>query len=130
MKYKVTLNNRIYEVVVEKGEAIIEAEYEANLPQVTATTQAVSNTQAPAPVQQPQPTSTVGGNTFSSPLPGTIVAVKCEAGKTYKSGDVLFVVESMKMENDVTLDKDATIVSVCVTKGQQIQSGTVLCTIK
>ncbi len=129
MKYKITLNNRIYEVIVEKGEAVVEAEYEANLPTVSATTPAVSAAPTTAPVQA-APAPTAGGNTFDSPIPGDIIAIKCEAGKSYKAGDVLFVVESMKMESDVTLDKDATIVSVLVTKGQKIQTGTSLCTIK
>lgn len=129
MKYKVTLNNRIYEVIVEKGEAVIEAEYEANLPTVAAPAQPVQNTPTVATPQTPVAPAS-GGNTFTAPLPGTIVAIKCEAGKSYKAGDVLFVVESMKMENDVTLDQDATVVSVLVTKGQNIQSGTPLCAIK
>lgn len=129
MKYKVTLNNRIYEVIVEKGEAVIEAEYEANLPTVSAPSAPVQSAPTPTAPTTPVPAQG-GGNTFTAPLPGTIVAIKCEAGKSYKSGDVLFVVESMKMENDVTLDHDATVVSVLVTKGQTIQSGTPLCAIK
>lgn len=127
MKYKVTLNDRVYEVVVEKGDAMIESEYEAVAP-VAPVQQSVQTAVAPASVQANAPTA--GGNAFNSPLPGTIVAIKCEVGKTYKAGDVLFVVESMKMENDVTLDKDATISAILVTKGQNIQSGTALCTLK
>lgn len=126
MKYKVTLNDRVYEVVVEKGDAMIESEYDAVAP-VVPVQQAVQPTVAT--VSTPS-TATAGGNTFNSPLPGTIVAIKCEVGKTYKAGDVLFVVESMKMENDVTIDKDATVSAILVTKGQNIQSGTVLCTLK
>ena len=125
MKYKVTLNNRVYEVVVEKGEAIVESEYEAVQPKLEVP--------APAPVQTAPTASPVavnGGNTFNAPLPGTVVAIKCEVGKSYKSGDVLFVVESMKMENDVTLDKDATITAILVTKGQNVSSGTPMCNIK
>lgn len=126
MKYKITLNNRVYEVVVEKGEAMIESEYEAAQP--------VQPVVAPvaAPVSAPvQPTAPVaGGDAFNSPLPGMIVQIKCEVGKSYKAGDVLFVVESMKMENDVTIDRDATVSAILVTKGQTIQSGTPLCNLK
>lgn len=126
MKYKITLNNRVYEVVVEKGEAMIESEYEAAQP--------VQPVVAPvaAPVSAPvQPTTPVaGGDAFNSPLPGMIVQIKCEVGKSYKAGDVLFVVESMKMENDVTIDRDATVSAILVTKGQTIQSGTPLCNLK
>ncbi len=128
MKYKVTLNNRVYEVVVEKGEAMIESEYEAAQP-VQAVAAPVA-TPVVAPQAQAVSTPVTGGDTFNSPLPGMIVQIKCEAGKSYKAGDVLFVVESMKMENDVTLDKDATISAVLVTKGQNIQSGTPLCSLK
>lgn len=127
MKYKVTLNNRIYEVVVEKGEAMIESEYDAIAP-VVAPAQ-ISTPQQSAPVVS-QSAMSQGGSTFNSPLPGTVVAVKCEVGKSYKAGDVLFIVESMKMENDVTLDKDATVTSILVTKGQNIVSGAALCNIK
>lgn len=127
MKYKVTLNNRVYEVVVEKGDAMIESEYDAIAPVVpTQQTATVAST----PVQQTNSIPVASGNTFNSPLPGTIVDIKCVAGKSYKAGDVLFVVESMKMENDVTIDKDATVLDVLVSKGQTIQTGTALCNIK
>lgn len=126
MKYKVTLNNRIYEVVVENGNAVLEKEYELAAPQQTAV--------APINVATPQintaPVQTGEGNAFKSPLPGVILQINCEVGKSYKAGDVLFVVESMKMENDVTLDNDGVIAAINVTKGQNIQSGTVLCTLK
>lgn len=123
MKYKITLNNRVYEVVVEKGEAMIESEYEAAQPVVAPVVAPVS-----APVQSAAPVA--GGDAFDSPLPGMIVQIKCEVGKSYKAGDVLFIIESMKMENDVTLDRDATISAILVTKGQNIQSGTPLCNLK
>lgn len=126
MKYKVTLNNRVYEVVVENGNAVLEKEYEAAAPRQTAV--------APAQVVTPQvntaPVQAGEGNAFKSPLPGVILQINCEVGKSYKAGDILFVVESMKMENDVTLDKDGVITAISVTKGQSIQSGTVLCTLK
>lgn len=126
MKYKITLNNRVYEVVVEKGEAMIESEYEAAQPVQPVVAPVVAPVSAPV-----QPTAPVaGGDAFNSPLPGMIVQIKCEVGKSYKAGDVLFVIESMKMENDVTLDRDATISAILVTKGQNIQSGTPLCNLK
>lgn len=127
MKYKVTLNNRVYEVVVEKGEAMVEAEYELVQPKQEIAPAAAAPVQA-AP--QAAPVAVSGGNTFNAPLPGSVVAIKCEVGKSYKAGDVLFVVESMKMENDVTLDKDATVTAILVTKGQNVSSGTPMCNIK
>ena len=127
MKYKITLNNRVYEVVVEQGEAMLEKEYEAVAPQAPAVQSAPQAVVAAAPAA---PQTVSGGEGFPSPFPGTIIAVKCEVGKSYKAGSVLFIVESMKMENEVTLGKDATIVSISVTKGQSVQSGTILCVIK
>ena len=129
MKYKITLNNRIYEVVVEQGEAILEKEYEAVAPQAAPQPQAVPQA-AVQTAPQAAPVATGDGEAFPSPLPGTVIAVKCEAGKSYKAGSVLFIVESMKMENEVTLGKDATITSISVSKGQSVQSGTTLCIIK
>ncbi len=127
MKYKVSLNNRIYEVVVENGNAILEKEYDAVAPQATS----VAPVQVAAPSQAPvAPVQAGEGNSFKSPLPGVVLQINCEVGKSYKAGDVLFVVESMKMENDVTLDKDGIITAINVAKGQNIQSGTVLCTLK
>lgn len=127
MKYRVSLNNRIYEVVVENGNALLEKEYDAVAPQATT----AAPVQAQAPAQAPvAPIQAGEGNGFKSPLPGVILQINCEVGKSYKAGDVLFVIESMKMENDVTLDKDGVITAINVTKGQSIQSGTVLCTLK
>ena len=131
MKYKVTLNNRIYEVVVEKGEAILEKEYEAVAPQAQAPAVASQSVQAApqAPAVAPQVASG-DGEIFPSPMQGTIVAIKCEVGKSYKEGEVLFIVESMKMESEITISRNATVTAINVTKGQSIQSGTALCVIK
>ena len=130
MIYKVTLNGKIYEVDVEKGEAIIQKEYEASTPVSAPVVQAapVAQTSAPAaPVAQ----ATAGGaNAVKSPLPGTINAVKVQVGQTVKKGDVLFILEAMKMENDVPADRDGKITNIYVQKGATVETGTALCDIQ
>ena len=100
MIYKVTLNGKIYEVEVEKGEAVIQAEYEAALPQ-----------SAPA---------------VAAPMPGNINAVKVTSGQQVKKGDVLVVLEAMKMENEIYAERDGKIGQVFVQKGATVETGTPL----
>ena len=128
MIYKVTLNGKIYEVDVEKGEAIIQKEYEAAAPVATP----VAAPQAPvaqaAPAAAPAPTGS--GNAVKSPLPGTINAVKVQVGQTVKKGDVLFILEAMKMENDIPADRDGKVVNILVQKGATVETGAALCEIQ
>ncbi len=128
MIYKVTLNGKIYEVEVEKGEAVIQAEYEAALPQSAP---AVAETSAPtqtvtsaAPAAAPQ---SAGANSVTAPMPGTINAVKVTSGQQVKKGDVLFILEAMKMENEIYADKDGKIGQVFVQKGASVNTGAPLC---
>jgi len=107
-KYKVTVNGHAYEVEIE---LIDESGVHAT----------VSN---PAPVQCSEEVNVV------SPMPGTILNVKVSAGQHVKKGDILFVLEAMKMENEIMADRDATVHSVCVDKGAAVESGAILCTLK
>ncbi|MBO4694544.1 MAG: biotin/lipoyl-binding protein [Clostridia bacterium] len=128
MIYKVTLNGKIYEVDVEKGEAIIQKEYEAATPVATP----VAAPQAPvaqaASAAAPAPAGS--GNAVISPLPGTINAVKVQVGQTVKKGDVLFILEAMKMENDIPADRDGKIANIFVQKGATVETGAPLCEIQ
>ena len=118
MKYKVTLNKKIYEVEVTNGEAILAAEYDA----VAAPAPAPA---APA-ASAAAPVATAEGERVLSQLPGTVLAVKVNVGDVVKTGDVVAVVEAMKMENDMVAPCDGTVKQVVVKKGDNVASGAVL----
>ena len=70
-----------------------------------------------------------GGEKITAPMPGTILAVNVTSGSAVKKGDVLMILEAMKMENEIMAPCDGTVTSVSVTKGAAVESGTLLCTI-
>ena len=110
MKYKVTLKGRTYEVEVEAGEAILLDEYEAIAPSAPAA--------APA-----APAVTGAGDPVNAPMPGNILKVNVSQGQAVKSGDVLCVLEAMKMENEIMAPKDGTVTQVLVSKGSTVDTG-------
>ena len=124
MIYKVTLNGKIYEVEVEKGEAVIQSEYEAALPQSApaAATVAQAPVQTAAPAQS-APAAAASANAIVAPMPGTINAVKVTSGQQVKKGEVLVILEAMKMENEIYADKDGKVGQVFVQKGASVQTG-------
>lgn len=126
MIYKVTLNGKIYEVEVEKGEAVIQAEYDAALPQAAPQAQATPQAQA-APQQSTVPQAGAGANSICAPMPGTINAVKVAGGQQVKRGDVLFILEAMKMENEIYADRDGKVGQIFVQKGASVATGAPLC---
>ena len=114
-KYAVTVNGINYEVEIE----------EISASQVSATpAPAAAPTAAPAPVAAP-----AGGTTISAPMPGTILAVNVTNGASVKKGDVLMVLEAMKMENEIMAPCDGTVSAVSVTKGTAVETGALLCSI-
>ena len=130
MIYKVTLNGKIYEVEVEKGEAVIQAEYEAALPTVAPMAAPVAAASVPAPATAPAAPVVAGeGEGVKSPFPGNVNAVKVAPGQTVKEGDVLVIVEAMKMENEITAPKSGKVGQVLVQKGAVVETGAVLVTI-
>ena len=127
MTYKITLNNRIYEVEVEAGKAMLLDEYEAVAPAVAAPAAApvavapAAAAAAPAPATAPAVTG--AGEAVTAPMPGTILKVNVSAGQAVKAGDVLCVLEAMKMENDITAPKDGTVTQVVTAKGASVSTG-------
>ena len=123
MIYKVTLNGKIYEVEVEKGEAMVKAEYEAALPTATPATPAAPAAPVPAAPAAPAPAAQAGANTVPSPLPGNINAVNFSVGQAVKAGDVVIILEAMKMENEIVAPKAGTLTKLHVQKGAVVNTG-------
>ncbi len=85
---------------------------------------------APAPAPQPAPAAApAGGNKVTSPLPGSVVKVAVAQGQAVKKGDLLVVLESMKMENNIVSEYDGTVTSIAVSAGQNIMQEDLLLTI-
>ncbi len=127
MKYKVTLKGKTYEVEVEQGEAMILDEYEAYAPAPAAAPQAPAAPAAPAAAPAPAAAAApvaVDGEKVLSPMPGTIVKVNVTAGKPVKAGQVLAVLEAMKMENEIIAPHDAAVLQVLVKTGDKVDTGT------
>ena len=78
----------------------------------------------------PAAAAPVGGETVTAPMPGPILDVKVAAGAAVKKGDVLMILEAMKMENEILAPCDGTVAALNVSKGTTVETGTVLCVIK
>ena len=127
MKYKVTLKGKTYEVEVNQGEAMILDEYEAFAPAPAAAPAVPAAAPAAAPAAVPAPAAApaaVAGEQVLSPMPGTIVKVNVKAGQSVKSGEVLAVLEAMKMENEIMAPHDATVAQVLTDVGTKVDTGT------
>ena len=130
MKYKVTLNNRVYEVEVEQGQAMLIDEYELSAPAAPAAAPAAAAAApAAAPAAAAAPVSVAAGEPVKSPMPGNILRIEVSQGQQVKEGDVLMVLEAMKMENEIVATKSGTIAQIAVSKGAVVETGAVLAVI-
>ena len=119
-KYNITVNGTTYEVVVEEvGEVAAAPVYSAPQAPVAAPVSAPKAAPKAAP-------AAAGANSVTSPMPGTILDVKVSAGQSVKKGDVICVLEAMKMENDIPAPCDGVIASVNVQKGATVAAGDVI----
>lgn len=123
MKYVVNLNGKNYEVEVTEQEAVV-----TNVTTAVATPVAMPAPVA-APVAAPAPAAqavSAEGTTVPSPMPGSILSVSVSVGQAVKAGDVLMVLEAMKMENDIVAPCDGTVKQVLVSKGSTVNTDDIL----
>lgn len=125
MRYIVTINNKNYEVEVEKGQASI----------VKTTEVAVKNIPiAPLTATLPSPAATTvtsaNGEAVTAPMPGTVINIKVNNGEKVKKGDVIFILEAMKMENEIVAPIDGVVVQIIAAKGSSVSTGDVLAVIQ
>lgn len=109
--YRITVNGVAYDVAVEEmGEG------------------AATSAPKPAAPKAAPAAAGAGAVKINSPMPGNILSVKASAGQAVKKGDVLMILEAMKMENEICAPQDGTIASVQVAAGDSVESGDVLAT--
>ena len=126
MKYKVTLNGRTYEVEVEQGKAMLLDEYDAVAPAAAPVAAPAAAPAPAAPAAPAAPVAAVAGEAVIAPMPGNILKVNVTAGQAVKEGDVLVVLEAMKMENEIMAPKSGTVAQVLVQKGSSVDTGATL----
>ena len=124
--YRVAVNGTTYEITVEEmaGSTPVASMHFASSP----VTSAPVVTAAPAPA--PAAAASAGGEKITSPMPGTILAVNVAQGAAVKKGDVLMILEAMKMENEIMCPCDGTVASINTSKGAAVETGTLLCVIQ
>lgn len=127
MKYKVTLKGKTYEVEVEKGEAMIVDEYAAYAPAPAAPVPAPAvGAPVPPPAAPAAPAAVAAGTPVTSPLPGNVLAVKVSVGEAVKAGQLLVLVEAMKMENEIVAPVDGVVKQILTDKGAVVATGDTL----
>ena len=126
MKYIINLNGMNYEVEVEETEAVITNVVQAAAPAPVA---APAPTAAPAPAAAPAAAPVAGGTNVTAPMPGTILAVNKQPGSAVAAGDVILVLEAMKMENEIVAPCAGTLTQVLVSKGSTVETDAVLAVI-
>ena len=131
MKYVVTLNGKNYEVEVNETEAVLVSVSDAATVAAPVAAPAAPAAAPAAPAASPaapaaSPAVSAEGTTIPSPMPGTILSVSVSVGQTIKSGDVLMVLEAMKMENDIVAPCDGTVKQLLVSRGSTVNTDDVL----
>lgn len=124
MKYVVTLNGKNYEVEVEETDAVITAVTDAAPAAPVAAAAPVAPAATPAPAAAPA--AAADGQKVLSPMPGTILSVNVSVGSAVKAGDILLILEAMKMENEIVAPCDGTVKQLAVQKGSTVATDALL----
>lgn len=119
MKYELTLSGSTYEVEVELADPMLMQEFQSYVPAPAAPVVESAPNVTPAAV----PPVTGDGECVDSPMPGNILIVHVVPGQAVKEGDVLVILEAMKMENEIMSPKSGTVTQVLVSKGSTVETG-------
>ena len=122
--YTITVNCNVYEVTVEEGFTGA-----ASAPVAAPKAAPKAAAPAPAPAAAPAaPAGAAGSVVVAAPMPGKILGVKASAGQAVKKGQVLLVLEAMKMENEIVAPQDGTVATINVSVGDSVEPGATLAT--
>ncbi len=127
-RYSITVNGNTYDVLVEEVDASGAISIPAPAPVINPAP-AAAPAPAPQPAAAPAPTGAQGATKVNSPMPGTILDIKASVGQAVKKGDVICVLEAMKMENDIPAPCDGVVTSINVQKGASVAANDVLATL-
>ena len=149
-QYKYKVNGAAYDVTIDgiqgnKAHVVVngipfEVEMEGavlaedNLPEAPAAQSAGTAAPAAAPAAETKPAQAPAagpgaGKGIKAPLPGVVTAIKVEVGQSVKKGEIVLVLEAMKMENNIAAEADGTVTGICVAVGDSVMEGTVMLTI-
>ena len=124
--YTITVNGNVYEVTVEEGFSGAASAPKAAAPAPKAAPAAAPKA-APAPAAAPA--GAAGAVAVTAPMPGKILGVKASAGQAVKRGQVLLILEAMKMENEIVAPQDGTVATINVAVGDSVEPGATLATL-
>ena len=119
--YTITVNGNVYDVTVEENGAV----------SAPAAAPKAAPKAAPAAKAAPKaaPAGAQGAVTVSAPMPGKILGVKASVGQAVKKGEVLLILEAMKMENEIVAPEDGTVASINVAVGDSVEAGATIATL-
>ena len=125
-KYTITVNGTAYEVEVEEAGVVASAQKAAAPKAAPAPAPAPKAAPAPAPAPKAAAPVAAGATTVSAPMPGKVLSVNVKVGDAVKAGDVLMILEAMKMQNEIMAPADGTVSDVRVSAGQTVGTGDVM----